>query len=73
MMKTYNRNVKRAMDILGKIGGFMNITNRIFGIFGSYFSAKFIIQSLTSDLYLQKSRKNNQKNKNSIQTNIDNH
>ena len=54
MMKTYDRSVTRARDVLGKIGGFMNVLNRFFGFLGTYFSAKFVASSLTSDLYLQK-------------------
>jgi hypothetical protein len=51
-----SRSSTQILDFLGDIGGFIEAITMIAVIFGEYFSAKFFIAQVTSDLYVSKKR-----------------
>ena len=54
MVSIYQRSVTRVLDVIGAVGGFTGVMAKIFGVFGTYFSAKFVGASLAKDLYMEK-------------------
>ena len=62
---TYERNSVGLLDLLGDVGGVMEIINLVTAIFGTFFSANFFRASVASSLYIKKETKNKKKkNKN---------
>ena len=45
------RSSVEILDFLGDIGGFQGAIEMIFGFFGTWFSAKFIIAAIAKDLF----------------------
>ena len=45
------------MDFLGDIGGFEGAIEMIFVVIGGYFSAKFLLLSIASTLFVRKKNK----------------
>ena len=51
------RHAIQILDFFGDIGGFEQAIHILFGLFGSYFSSKFFIATLSSALYRRKKNK----------------
>ena len=57
MVSVYKRSSTGILQVIGGVGGFTNVMTKIFSIFGTYFSAKFVNEALAKDLYLKKDKK----------------
>jgi len=56
-ISSYERKTTGFLNVIAAVGGFTNVMTKIFKIFGTYFSTKFINQSMVSSFYLTKKSK----------------